>query len=264
MTTTPARRKKALDEIRKAVTAAPHASVVHYACEDFDRPDGRIAAIAVRNLETGATTLFDVTSKLPSGMTPKSAQSADLDLAERTMLAEFDAFVQGHPNHFWLHWNMRDALFGFDALQRRHRALSGAPGPSPAPHLRIDLASRMFDLYGDRYAAPPSRLETVAAKNGLSMVNLIGGLEQGRLITQGDYRRVERSLLNRVDILYSIAIKASDGTLKTDARWYDGIGGIGQAMHWLREHPVYIAILVFGGVVSAVGAVFKVWTFWPW
>ncbi|MBX3484447.1 hypothetical protein [Phenylobacterium sp.] len=264
MTTTPARRKLALDELKAALQARSHASVVHYACEGFDRPDGRIAAIAVRNLGNGASTLFDVTSRLPSGMTPKSAPPAVLDRAELAMLEAFDLFLQGHPHHHWLHWNMRDATFGFDALHRRQRALGGTPGPLPPPSFRIDLASRMFDLYGDRYAAPPSRLETLAARNGLSMANLIKGAEQGERVTRGDYRPVERSLLNRVDLLYSIAIKATEGTLKTDARWYDGIGGLGQLMHWLKEHPVYLAVTIGGGVLAVVATLLKIWDLWPW
>lgn len=264
MTTTPKRRKAALAEIETAIAAKAHASVVHYACEGFEKLEGRMAAIAVRNLGTGATTLFDVTSKLPAGVTPKSADPSELAQAELRMLEDFDTFLQGHPNHYWLHWNMRDATFGFDALQRRQRALGGSPGTLPAAQMRIDLGSRMFDLYGDRYAAPPSRLETLAARNGLGMASLISGAEQGELVTRGDYRRVERSLLNRVDLLYSIAIKAGENTLKTDARWYDGIGGAGQLMHWLKEHPVYLGITIVGGGLALVGGVLRICDLWPW
>lgn len=263
MTTTPTRRKAALEEIRKAIGAKPHCSVIHYACAGFEHPNGRVAAIAVRNIGTGVTTLFDVTSKLPTGQSTISASAQTLDTAELAMLDDFDAFTQRNPNHYWLHWNMRNAKFGFDALERRHRSLGGHPSSSPPPHLRVDLASRMFDLYGDRYAAPPSRLETLALKNGLATKDLIDGEAQGVLVANGDYRPVEHALLNRVDLLYSIAIKTGDNTLKTDAKWYDGIGGLGNVFHWIKEHPGFSAIVVIGALLALLANAFKVWNFLP-
>lgn len=260
MTTTPTRRKAAREEIGRAMQSRTHAYVLHYACEGFGTPQRRITAIAARNLGTGVTQSFELDTALRrAGCDPAQATVADLDNAEKAVLDGFYDFVAHNLNGtYWLHWNMRNATFGFLALENRHRLLGGQPLTIPDAQ-RVDLAARMVDLYGDGYAAIDNRLRSLASRNGLAMNHLIDGADQAAALDRRDFAAVDRSLLNRVDLMYAISTKANEGTLKTHAGAFDGLGGLGGAIAWIKEHPVVTvcaaAAPVFGAVLGAV----KLW-----
>jgi hypothetical protein len=243
MTTTPHRQRVARSEISRALKSEAHAFVIHYARDDFALPVGRVTAIAARNLASGQARLFSITKCAPNPAAVSAATPSQLDVFERKMLDDFFSFVGQHNGHFWLHWNMRDARYGFEQLADRHRALGGSPVAVP-DHDKVDLASRMFDLYGDRYAAPPNRLETLAARNGVNISAMLTGAEQAHAISVGDYLPVDASILRKVDALYVIARKTHSGHLKTDGGWWDRHGGtVGAVGKWVTTHWVFSAIL---------------------
>jgi hypothetical protein len=43
------------------------------------------------------------------------------------MVDEFAAYVWAHAAFQWLHWNVRNANYGFPAIEHRHRVLKGTP-----------------------------------------------------------------------------------------------------------------------------------------
>jgi hypothetical protein len=244
----------------RAMQSRSHAYVLHYACEGFESPDRRITAIAARNLGTGATQSFEIeTSLRRAGLDPATATAQDLDRAEKAVLDAFYDFVAHKLNGtYWLHWNMRNATFGFPALENRHRLLGGQPLSVPDAQ-RLDLAARMIDLYGDGYADIENRLRSLAARNGLAMKHLIDGADQAAALRRRDFATVDRSLLNKVDLMYAIATKANEGTLKTHAGMFDGLGGIGGAVAWIREHPAIAACAAVAPVFGAIVGAAKLW-----
>jgi len=260
MTTTPARRKAAREDIGRALHSRSHAYVLHYACEGFETPDRRITAVAARNLGTGVTQSFELETALRrAGRDPLTATAQDLDQAEKAVLDAFYDFAAHNLNGtYWLHWNMRNATFGFLALENRHRLLGGQPVAIPDAQ-RLDLAARMVDLYGDGYAEIENRLRSLASRNGLAMKHLIDGADQAAALARRDFAAVDRSLLNRVDLMYAIATKANEGTLKTHAGLFDGLGGLGGAIAWIKGHPVVAACAAMAPVFGAIIGAAKLW-----
>ena len=72
------------------------------------------------------------------------------DDLERDMLTEFFAFMKVHQHFKWLHWNMRDANYGFEALENRLKALAGEPFHLDERN-RIDLSRMLIGIYGVGY-----------------------------------------------------------------------------------------------------------------
>jgi hypothetical protein len=255
MTTTPQRQRGAREELRRAFVARGNAFVLHYARDNFGSPIGRVTALVARNLGSGQTRLFSILKTAPPLTTIAAISTAQLNAIEHQVLGDFFAFVGQHQNHFWLHWNMRDARFGFEQLEDRFRALGGSPVVVPDFH-KVDLANRMFDLFGDRYAAAPDRLRTLALKNGLNVSEFMDGEAQGAAIAAGDYEPVEASILKKVDALYVIADKAHSGNLKTDGSWWDRHGGTVNAVgHWVATHWV---LTLTGFILGVAGFVLSV------
>jgi hypothetical protein len=50
----------------------------------------------------------------------KEAIEQQYDTLEKLMLDEFYEYVRLHGSHTWLHWNMRDINYGFQALYPLH------------------------------------------------------------------------------------------------------------------------------------------------
>lgn len=260
MTTTLARRTAAREDIARAMSSRAHAFVVHYACEGFEKPNRRVTAVAARNLGSGVTKSFEMSTVLrQAGVDPAKATTQELDQAEREVLEGFYGFVRGHlASTYWLHWNMRDSTFGFAALENRCRQLGGVPAEIP-DLFRLDLASRMIDLYGDNYAARDSRLRSLADRNGLVTKHLVDGAAQAAALDRGDLDVVDRSLHNRVDLLYAVATKANEGTLKTEAPLGDRVAAAGGVFQWLKNNPVVLACTIAAPVLTVLIASIKLW-----
>ncbi len=78
------------------------------------------------------------------------------------MLDEFYAYVKSAGEVTYLHWNMRDANYGFAAIDHRYAVLDGAPVTIPETR-RLDLSLLFQQIYGSRYIENP-KLATLARK----------------------------------------------------------------------------------------------------
>jgi hypothetical protein len=71
----------------------------------------------------------------------------------------------------YLHWNMRDANYGFAAIEHRYRVLGGSPIIIDDDK-KTDLARLLIDIYGVGYTGHP-RLETLLAQNSIKTLDLL-------------------------------------------------------------------------------------------
>lgn len=69
------------------------------------------------------------------------------------MLGDFYKFVKTHLSYNWIHWNMRDINYGFQAIDHRFSVLGGKPISIPDSQ-KFDLARKLVDIYAD-YADHP-------------------------------------------------------------------------------------------------------------
>jgi hypothetical protein len=135
------RAKRRLDEL---FDQAEHSVIVHYSCESFyDREDNprspRITSIAVRNLDSGQTRSFSI-HLVAERRGVLDSIDQHYDALEREMLENFCEEVRVRQHCKWIHWNMRDANYGFEALENRLRALGGTPVAAVPEASRHDLS----------------------------------------------------------------------------------------------------------------------------
>jgi hypothetical protein len=177
-------------------------NVIHYLTVPWDvSPCGTPAplVIGVLNLATRERRTFGVLQAAElRGLGPADIP-ANLPTLERDMLDGFYSFARGGGRRRWLNWNMRDAVFGFEALAHRHRMLGGSPVDIPFAR-QTNLAAVLISALTERYAGDP-RLEKIAEKNGLSMLDFLGRHEEGEAFRAGHYQRLQRSLWRKIDII---------------------------------------------------------------
>jgi hypothetical protein len=240
-----------------------HVVVVHYSCESFyDRPaeaSPRITSIAVRNLASGQTVSFSIHQVAEVARIPQDQIEDRFNDLERQALDAFYEYVHAHTGYTWLHWNMRDINYGFQAIAHRLRVLGGVPIDIPEG-LMFDLARAMVAIYGLGYIGHP-RLQGIVEKNHISAKDFLSGEEEARAFEARQYFRLHQSTLRKVDILANIAERADQGWLKTETNMWDQWKLYPQAFgEWLKEHwlaSILLAGAAVAGLVLAILQLFR-------
>ncbi|OLO25324.1 hypothetical protein BTR23_24880 [Alkalihalophilus pseudofirmus] len=250
------KRKKALETINELVNNASHLLLIHYSCESFyNVPSGytpRVTSIAVRYYNTAQTKSFAIHKVAETQKIPFEDIEQNYDELEREMLKEFFQFVKKHKSYNWIHWNMRDLNYGFEAIENRYKVLGGRPNIIEDDK-KYDLARLLIDIYGVGYFGHP-RLEKLIEKNNISNRDFLDGQTEATAFANKEYVKLHMSTLKKVDVFHSILDKVASGSLKTNAKWYEPYGlspqGVFEAIkdHWLYA----VVMLVLGTILGKV------------
>jgi hypothetical protein len=251
-------RKIAKNTLSDLMRQSQHVVVIHYSCESFyDRPNGtspRITSIAARNLQSAQTSSFSIHQIAERNGFSIDQIDQHYDRLEKLMLDEFYEYVRSHATYKWLHWNMRDINYGFQAIAHRYRVLEGDPVEIPEANL-VDLARLIAAIYSVRYIGHP-RLQKLVEKNNITTKDFLSGEDEAQAFTKREYVKLHLSTLRKVDILASIAERTDNGSIKTDATLKDIYGSYPEAIgDFLKEHWV-ISIIAFISALASIAALF--------
>ncbi len=252
------RRKNAKEQLAAIMGQAERVIVIHYSCQSFyARPDGaspRVTSIAVRNLASAQTETFSIHQVGERTAVPLEKVAERYDDLEKAMLSDYYHYVQAHASFKWLHWNMRDSNYGFQAIAHRYKVLGGQRVDIPEGD-RIDLSRLLVATYGLGYIGHP-RLTKLIARNNISDLAMLGGEEEAATFNRGEYVKLHQSTLRKVDALANIVERANDGILKTDTNWARVYGLYPEALgEFLRDHPWVIIFSFLVNVASLAGLV---------
>ncbi|MBN6364413.1 hypothetical protein ABN057_18005 [Providencia alcalifaciens] len=239
--------------------------VIHYSCESFyDAKDGkstRITSIAIRNLGTAQTHHWALNRSAELLRLDINSPN-DLDSLEFHLLDNYFNFLSVYSSCTFIHWNMRDNNYGFQALQHRFSVLGGSP-TILSDDRKIDLARITLSIYGRDYIGHADsngrkgRMLALVEKNNIADQDAMPGEEEASAYVNGKFRELEMSTLRKVDILCNIAERVHDRTLKTNNKWYKP-----KSYHpyylfsLIKEHPMYITLLV---IAAILGSIEKLW-----
>ena len=258
----PIQQRDARRELRDLFRVAENVSVVHYSCESFyDLRVGnspRITTIALRKLDSGQTDSFSIYKIAEEKCISLDDIEKHLDELEKDMLADFYSHLFKYQLMKFLHWNMRDANYGFQAIEHRYRVLCGRDAnPFVVDDKnKTDLPRILKDIYGSDYIDHP-RMEKLLRKNDLVSLGFLSGKEEAKAFECGNFAGLHQSTLRKVTVIADIADLANGGNLKTNTGWWGMHGGhTFTFLTWLGDHPIFtiagIAVSIFLGVVSIV------------
>lgn len=183
--------------------------VIHYSCESFVTTHGRtprVTSICMRYLGTAQTKSFSI--HLQAQFDQKDFNNlsiADYDDLEKKMLDEFYEFAEQHKDFKWIHWNMRNSNYGFEAIANRYRILGGQA-------FEID-EDRKYDFprilgkiytYGYEKNKPDGRLLNLANRNNITTIDALKGVDESTAFDSKEYLKLHKSTLRKVDIIDSI------------------------------------------------------------
>lgn len=262
-------RKRAKEVLAKLVENETHVIIIHYSCESFydtvvstaprviavRATSPRTTSIAVRFLESAQTRSFSIHEEAEmSGVAFKDI-SNHYDELEKRMLERFFSFAERYSNNTWVHWNMRDANYGFVALENRFKVLQGKPYEI-RDEKKVDLARMLADKYSLKYIGHP-RFTKLIEKNGITKKDFLTGQEEADAFENKDYIRLHQSTLRKVDIMETIIKRAAADDLETDATWKDIYGVTVQGVYDMVRDSIWWSILMFvlgaaiGGIIES-------------
>ena len=160
------------------------------------------------------------------------------------MLQEFYAFVQGRQESDWLHWNMSNINYGFEALAHRYNVLT-RKSPAQIPDTkRFNLSALIEGIYGHRYVDHPKMLKLMELNGGRDR-DFLTGAEESDAFKKQEYVKLHKSTMTKVYWFADTYKKLQERKLITArTNFWNRVN------HWL-EKP-YAKLLGFLSVLYAV------------
>ncbi|MFK5978361.1 MAG: hypothetical protein QM488_05690 [Rhizobiaceae bacterium] len=232
--------------------------VIHYSCESFyDIKDGRtprVTSIAVRQFSSGQTSSFSIHKSAELMGVAQADIDTKYDELEKDMLSQFFAFLKTKPDYTFVHWNMRDINYGFQAIEHRFMVLKGEP-TAISDDKKLDLARELVALFGIKYAphGNSGRLHSLMDMNHITARDTLNGAGEAKAFEKKEYVKLHQSTLRKVDVIANLLDRTLDGTLKTNASWTE-IHGIHPAalLELITEHWIYSLLSVAGMILGLV------------
>ena len=247
------RQKEAKEKIKDIFKNKNNVFIIHYSCESFYNIENgrttRITSIVVKYLDSCNDVSFSI-HKIAE-IEDISDISEHYDAIEKKMLDEFYDFIKKHENYYWVHWNMKNINYGFEAIAHRYRVLGGIP-----VHInnekKINLAQLLYDIYGSKYIDKP-RLYNIIALNNINEMDLLNGEEEANAFAMQDFVNLHRSTLKKVDAIYNLLDLTYLNKLKTKASFLDKNGGILMIIpHLIQENPFISTFITLSGWILAI------------
>ena len=232
-------------------------AIVHYTCQSFyDDLCGkspRIVAICILLPYYGQINTFSIPIIAEEkGIDLAAANSIKLDELESEMLKKYFEYLRSN-SHIgkWLHWNMCDSNFGFQAIEHRYTVLTRRNPPVKiSDDHKLNISWLLSCLYGENYAENP-KLLNLLMMNEMSPRHFLSGADEAKAFTERKYLLMERSSHSKVGCFFAILEKTGNNELKTNCRkWRDVYGiSVSGIVSYIKENVVLALICSLAGAV---------------
>jgi len=180
--------------------------IIHYSCESFFNLNGRtprVTSICIKNRGNNTTKTFSM--HIHAQILKKdfnNLSNEDYDIVERQMLKEFFFYMKSHSTYYWVHWNMRNASYGFEAIANRYRILGGNPRDLE-DEFKIDLSDVLGKIftYDFELHKPDGQLLNLSKRNKISDRDALKGKEEALAFENRQYLRLHMSTSRKVELI---------------------------------------------------------------
>lgn len=240
------------DFLRKVRKSPENIYIIHYSCQNLndnnENLSPRITSIAVTHYSTEQSVSFSTHAVAEELGLDRSSVIGNFDAIERELLRQFYEFIGERRSSIWVHWNMRNATYGFEHLEHRFRVLHGDESQSipsiPVEH-RVNLSDMLADRFGSAYAPHP-KMQSLMELNGGRHRDFLTGEEEVDAFHKEEFMKLHKSTLCKVGFFHSVIRKLVSGKLKTASR------GWGVLLDKIFESRPVKAVGLFGTIIGIV------------
>ncbi len=175
--------------------------IVHYSCQNLndnnENYSPRITSIAV--LHVGGSTMHSFSIHLIAEVKEikRSTIHEHYNELECEMLKQFFGFVAENNDAFWLHWNMSNINYGFEALAHRYKVLSKSEPKRIPDSKRYNLSALLLSVYGKKCVKHPRMPSFMKLNDGEHRDNL-SGKEEVDAFSEKEYVKLHKSTMSKV------------------------------------------------------------------
>ena len=176
------------------------AFIIHYSCESLNDTNEnispRITSIAVLHIESSTMHSFSIHLIAEINDVERDAIDEQYDNLEEKMLSDFYEFVKRNPDAFWIHWNMTNINYGFEAIAHRYKVLSKKEPARIADERKFNLSALIVSLYGKKSIDHP-RMTTLMKLNDGEHRDLLSGQDEVSAFENKEYIKLHKSTMSK-------------------------------------------------------------------
>lgn len=174
--------------------------IIHYSCQTLgDGNEGlspRITSIAVLHLESSSMHSFSIHLVAERKGIKREDIPSNYDALEGEMLRSFYALVQGRQEAYWLHWNMSNINYGFEAIAHRYAVLTNESSPQVPDSKKFNLSALITGIYGSGYVDDPKMLKLMELNGGRHR-DFLTGQEEADAFERKEYIKLHKSTMSK-------------------------------------------------------------------
>ena len=175
--------------------------VIHYSCENLndnnENMSPRVTSIAVLHLQSNTMHSFSIHLIAEKSHISRDDITQNYNTLEKKMLADFYSFVRDNNGALWLHWNMSNTNYGFEALSHRYEVLTGEKSARIQDSNRYNVSSLIVEKYGKESIAHP-RMKTLQHLNDGNHRDNLSGEEEVKAFENKEFVRLHKSTMSKV------------------------------------------------------------------
>ncbi|MFV8354349.1 hypothetical protein [Flavobacterium sp. XS2P14] len=224
-------RRIGLKKIEELKSKKTRTLIIHYSCESFFVTHGRtprVTSIAVRNRDNSTSIVFSIHLMAQiKGKDLTNLSILDFDYLEKEMLKDFYAHLKKHQSYCWVHWNMRNANFGFEAIENRFRILGGH-SRNIEDQFRYDLPEILGLIYTydfEKHNYPTKgQLLNISIRNKITTTDALKGKDEADAFDNRDFLKLHMSTIRKVEMIDRILTLEEKRKLKVNVWLYKSCG----------------------------------------
>lgn len=175
--------------------------IIHYSCENLndnnENYSPRVTSIAVLHLQSHTMHSFSIHLIAEKRGVNRNEIDNNYNEFEKQMLLEFYDFVREIEGAVWLHWNMSNINYGFEALAHRYEVLSGERPARIRDTNKVNLSSLIIEKYGKNSIDHP-RMQTLKKLNDGEHRDMLNGEEEVTAFRDKEYVKLHKSTMSKV------------------------------------------------------------------
>ena len=249
-------KKKKINLFHKILENRRKVFFIHYSCQSLsDDNEGyspRITSIAVLHLESSQMYSFSMHLSAEELEIQRSDIGDNYDKIEINMLSKFVEFLNKNiENTYWVHWNMTNINYGFEAIKHRYKILAKSEMPDIPELNRFNLSNLLKKKYGPKYADDP-KLVNLMILNGGKDRNFLSGEEEVRAYKANEFVKLHNSTMCKVYFFRDVFNKAYNNKLRTKTNQFR------YRVNEIYQSPIVqiIGIIgVFGTIIGVFGTI---------
>ncbi|PKV67308.1 hypothetical protein [Pontibacter ramchanderi] len=216
-------RSKGLQETNYILGNKSDIFSIHYSCESFTKSKSstpRVTSISIYNIKTKEQICFNIHIEAQlRGYNCMRLSGDELDASERSLLQQFYKFVKNHQGCIWVHWNMKNYKYGFEALSIRYKLLTRRSAPKLKAHDHYNLDVLLRKLYGHNFEVNSchSKLLNLSQRNNIPIKGMLLGIEEAKAFTAKNYQAIMESSQSKAEAIGLIIKAAGEKGLKVNA-----------------------------------------------